>query len=181
MTSTPISLGIPVAYGPRTWVQFERSALEALDGLTQRSPNAARVIQRLVSMMGHQNAVVISQETLAQMMNIHVRTVMRALKLLADENWIQIVRFGARNTVNAYVVNANVAWGESRDQIGRLSVFTATVIASSNDQDAQTLSNRELRKLPIIYPPEEVLPHGDGEPGAQIAFPGMEPVIVGNR
>jgi hypothetical protein len=76
MANTTTSLGTPVAYGPRTWVQFERSALEALDSLTQRSPNAARVIQRLVSMMGHQNAVVISQETLAQMMNIHVRTVM---------------------------------------------------------------------------------------------------------
>lgn len=181
MTTTPTNLGTPIAYGPRTWVQFERSALEALDSLTQRSPNAARVIQRLVSMMGHQNAVVISQETLAQMMNIHVRTVMRALKLLADENWIQIVRFGARNTVNAYVVNSNVAWGESRDQIGRLSMFTATVIASSNDQDEQTLSNRELRRLPIIYPPEEALPHGDGEPGAQTLLPGLEPVIEGKR
>ncbi len=176
-----VSLGVPIAYGPRTWVQFERSALEALDGLTKKNPVAARVIHRLVAMMGHQNAVVISQDTLAGLLGVHRTTINRAIQVLVDDNWIKVVRFGARNTVNAYVVNSSVAWGESRDQIGRLAVFTATVVASSNDQDEQTLSSHDLRKLPIIYPPEEAMPHGDGEPGAQIALPGFEPVIEGKR
>ena len=174
------TLGVPVVSGPRTWVQTERKAHEAWGQLTNRHPKAAAVMHYLVSNMGHQNAVVISQDTLADLVGVHRTTINRALQVLSDENWIQIVRFGARNTVNAYVINSNVAWGEKRDNI-RFSVFSANVIASSKDQDAQTLSNRELRKLPIIYPPEEALPHGDGEPGAQIAFPGMEPVIVGSR
>ena len=174
-------LGVPAIYGPRTWVQTDRKTLEAWSALTMRSPAASAVLQRLVSHMGHQNAVVIGQKTLAKLMGCSRRTVQRALDELVKGRWIQVVQIGQHGTVNAYVVNSAVAWGESRDQIGRLSVFHATVIADEEDQTHATLDAADLRKLPIIYPPEEAFPHGDGEPGAQIAFPGMEPVIVGNR
>ena len=63
----------------------------------------------------------------------------------------------------------------------RLAVFTATVVADAEDQDADTLDHKELRSLPIIYPPEIALPHGEGEPGAQTLLPGFEPVIEGRR
>jgi hypothetical protein len=83
--------------------------------------------------------------------------------------------------LDTYVVNSNVAWGESRDQIGRLSVFHAIVVADADDQKPETLERTDLRKLPLIYPPEEALPAGEGEPGSQIALPGFEPVIEGKR
>ena len=97
--------------------------------------------------------------------------------LVADE-WIQL---GQQGTVNAYVINSAVAWGESRDQIPRLSVFHAAVVADAEDQSAETLERRKLRKLPIIILSEEALPHGDGKPGAQTLLPGFEPVIKGRR
>ena len=131
--------------------------------------------------MGHQNAVVASQKTLAKLMGCTTRTVQNALSDLAEDNWIQIVQVGTAGSVNAYVVNSAVAWGESRDQINRLAVFTANVIADADDQSPEMLEHGQLRTLPIIYPPEEALPHGDGEPGAQISLPGFEPVIEGKR
>ena len=79
------------------------------------------------------------------------------------------------------MVNSTVAWGESRDQIGRLSVFHVAVVVDAEDQTETTLERTELRKLPIIYPPEEALPHGDGEPSAQITLPGFKPAIEGKR
>jgi hypothetical protein len=100
---------------------------------------------------------------------------------LVDGNWVQVVQIGQHGTINAYVVNSAVAWGENRDQLGRLSVFHAAVVADAEDQSEATLGRADLRKLPIIYPPEEAMPHGDGEPGAQTILPGMEPVIVGKR
>ena len=172
-------LGTPVTYGRNTWVQTERKALEAWAHLTMSSPRASALLQHLVARMGHQNAVVISQKTLAKMMGCNIRTVQRALDDLVQGRWIQVVQIGTAGSVNAYVINSLVAWGEARDQIGRLAVFTATVIADAADQSIETMEHKKLRQLPIIYPPEEVLPHGDGEPGAQIALPGLEPVIVG--
>ena len=182
MSDIPVkTLGTPVAYGPRTWVQTERKAHEAWGKLTMRSPRAAAVMHHLVANMGHQNAVVIAQKTLAKLTGCSVATLKRALSDLEAERWIQVVQIGQNGTVNAYVVNAQVAWGESRDQIGRLAVFQAAVVADAEDQPEGMLERSELRKLPIIYPPEEALAHGDGEPGAQMSLPGMEPVIEGKR
>ena len=180
MTSQP-TLGVPVRYGPKTWVQTERKAHEQWAALTLKSPRAAAVMHQLVARMGHQNAVVIAQKTLAKLMGCSSDTVQRALRDLEEGKWIQIVKLNGPGTVAAYVVNAAVAWGESRDQIHRMATFHAAVVADAGDQTAATLEHKQLRTLPIIYPPEEALPHGDGEPGAQTLLPGFEPVIEGRR
>lgn len=179
MPTPPKQIGTPANYGRNTWVQTERKAHEQWAALTVRSPRAAAIMHLLVANMGHQNAVVISQKTLAKMSGYHVNTVARALSDLEADHWIQIVQIGASGTVNAYVVNSNIAWGESRDQMHRLSVFHATVVADAAEQPEGRIGRGDLRILPIIHPPEEAMPHGEGEPGAQIALPGFEPVIVG--
>jgi hypothetical protein len=171
-------LGTPVASGPRTWVQTERAAHEAWGRLTMKSPRAAALMHRLVSMMGHQNAVVVSQKTLAKLVGCSLDTIKRAVRELESERWIDVVRINGPGTVAAYVVNSAVAWGERRDLIGVLSVFHATVVADAEDQPEGALERKALRRVPIIVPPEEALLAGEGEPGAQIALPGMEPVVV---
>jgi Crp-like helix-turn-helix protein len=181
VTPPQVKLGTPLASGPRTWVQTERTAHEAWGRLTMKSPRAAAVMHRLVAAMDHQNAVVVSQKTLAKMTGCSVETVKRALKELHSERWIDIVRLNGPGTVAAYVVNSAVAWGERRNLIGVLSVFHATVIADADDQPEGALGRTDLRRVPVIYPPEEALPAGDGERGAQIALPGLEPVIKGHR
>jgi Helix-turn-helix domain len=179
MSAPPAKLGTPVHSGPRRWVQTERAAHEQWAALTMRSPRAAALMHRFVALMGHQNAVVISQKTLAKLMGCTDRTIRNALADLVRERWVQVVQLGASATVNAYVVNSNVAWGESRDQRGRLAVFSATVVGDLEDQPANALDPPALRRVPVIFPPEQSLPVGDGEPGAQIALPGMEPVVEG--
>ena len=151
----PVALGTPATYGRNTFVMAERKALEAWAHLTMTSPRASALLQHLVARMGHQNAVVIAQKTLAKMMGCNTRTVQRALSDLVKGRWIQIVQLGTTGTVNAYVINSMVAWGESRDQIKRLAVFTANVVADADDQDAAALEHKELRILPITFPPEE--------------------------
>lgn len=173
-------LGVPLPEARRSWVQTERKAHEAWSKLAMDSPRAAAVMHRLVAYMGHQNAVVIGVKTLAKVMGCNERTVRRAIEDLERGNWIQTVQIGPTGSCNGYIVNDRVAWGENRDHL-HLSVFSAQVIADATDQKQTTLNETPLRKLPIIYPPEEALPHGDGEPGAQIALPGMEPVIEGRR
>lgn len=174
MTAPPDIIGVPAKNKPGHWVQTERKAHEAWAGLIARKPRAAMLLHHLVAQMGHQNAVVVSQKTLAKLLGVNERTVRRAVTDLVEERWIQVVRLG-RGKEAAYVVNSRVAWGQPRDQL-RLSVFSATVIADFDDQDEALLGHGDLRRIPTLYPGEQQLPTGPGEePPSQPVIPGMEP------
>jgi DNA-binding transcriptional MocR family regulator len=174
MNNSPL-IGKPVKTKPGQWVQTERKAHEAWANLIGRKPRAAALMHHLVSKMEHQNAVVVSQKTLAKIMGISLDTVKRALRDLEAEHWIQVVKMNGPGTVAAYVVNDRVAWGQPRDQL-RLSVFSATVIADVDDQDPLTLEPIELRRIPVLFPGERQLPTGIGdEPPIQPSLGGLEP------
>ena len=131
-------------------------------------------MHHLVANMGHQNAVVVPQKVLAQLMGRSTDTAQRAIKALEAENWIQVVRLG-KGKEAAYVVNDRVAWGQAREQLV-LSKFSAVVIASREDQDQTMLEHRDLRKIPTLYSGEMQLPTGPGEsPPSQPSMPGLEP------
>lgn len=161
------------------WVQTERKAHEAWAmflGLPG-GVNASRVMHLLIARMGEHNAVVISQATLAELLSVDVRTVRRAVSMLKEHNWIDSVSIGLKGTVNAYVVNDQIAWNGKRDNI-RYSLFTANVIVSENEQpeDQRKLDPRELRKLPHMFAGERQLPSGQGlPPVSQPFFTGFEP------
>ena len=156
------------------WVQTDRKAHEGWARLIARKPRAAELLHHLVANMANQNAVVIPQSVLAKMMGRSVDTVQRAIKDLVSERWITVVRLG-RGKEAAYVVNDQVAWGQKRAQLC-LSTFSATVVADAEDQDDATLTRADLRRIPAMYPGEQQLPTGGGEPPpSQPSFETMEP------
>jgi hypothetical protein len=108
-------------------------------------------------------------------MNMHERTVRRAVADLAAERWIQVVKFGDPGTVAAYIINNRVAFSEKRQNL-HLSLFSAAVVADVEDQDAATLEHSDLRRIPMLYPGEHQLPAGPGEdPPSQPSLDGLEP------
>lgn len=173
-------VGVPAKHKAGHWVQTERAAHEAWANLIARKPRAAQLLHHLVAQMGHQNAVVVSQKVLAQLMGVDTRTVSRSVAVLVEEHWVQVVRIG-KGKEAAYVVNDRVAWGQPRDQL-RLSTFSATVIADLDDQESDALEHRELRRIPTLYPGEQQLPSGSGlAPPSQPALDGLEhnlPAVV---
>lgn len=174
LAAPPDTIGTPAKLKPGQWVQTERKAHEAWANLIARKPRAAMLLHHLVAQMGHQNAVVVGQKTLAKIMGTHERTVRRAVADLVEERWVQIVRIGSGKEA-AYVVNDRVAWGQPRDQL-RLSAFSATVVADLADQDAASLDHVDLRRIPALFPGERQLPMGDGEPPpSQPSLDGLEP------
>ena len=174
MTAPPDKIGVPAKHERGQWVQTERKAHDAWAGLIARKPRAAMLLHHLIAQMGHQNAVVVSQKTLANLLGVNERTVRRAVTDLVEERWIQVVRLG-RGKEAAYVVNDRVAWGQPRDHL-RLSVFSAAVVADFDDQDEALLGHGDLRRIPTLYPGEQQLPSGAGEePPSQPIIPGMEP------
>ena len=152
-----------------TWVQTERAAHEAWAGLIGRQPRAAALLHLLVANMDRSGALVASQETLASLMGVSVATVKRALIVLTDECWIDVVRVGSeRGGVNAYVVNRRVAWADKREN-QRYAAFDARILVSEAEQDGPIRDDRPpLRQLPALSPGDMQLPHGDGlEPPSQ--------------
>ena len=177
--SAPPEIGQPAGVGQGTWVQTERKAHEAWARLIARKPRAAELLHLLVANMGRQNAVVVSQKTLAKLMTVTDRTVRTAITDLVAEKWIQVVKMNGPGTVSAYVVNDRVAFGERRENL-RFSLFSATVMADAEDQDTPTLDSTELRRIPVLYAGERQLPTGPGEdPPAQPTLDGMEPDLPG--
>ena len=175
MNSTTAEIGIPAKNKIGQWVQTERKAHEAWANLIGRKPRAAMLLHHLVAQMGHQNAVVVPQKVLAKLMKCSQETVKRAVADLVAERWVQVVKLNGPGTVNAYVVNDRVAWGQPRDQL-RLSAFSATVVADHDDQDPTTLDHADLRRIPTLYPGEQQLPSGPHEdPPSQPCLPDMEP------
>lgn len=179
--TNPPAIGLSNSHKPGQWVQTERKAHEAWANLIARKPRAAELLHHLVAQMGHQNAVVVPQKVLAQLMGRSIDTVQRAVRDLVAEKWIQVVKLNGPGTVAAYVVNDRVAWGQPRDQL-RLSVFSATVVADLADQDDGALEHSDLRRIPTLYPGESQLPHGPGEePPSQPSVPGLEPDLPSLR
>jgi DNA-binding transcriptional regulator YhcF (GntR family) len=169
-------IGMPLDVSRSTWVQTERSAHEAWSMLTRTNPMASALMHELVASMGSQNAVVISQKTMSKMMECHVKTIQRALEHLVADKWIQVVSMGGAGTINAYVVNDQVAWGERRGNMPTTSTFSARVIADIDDQSKETLALSNLRRIPTLYPGEMQLPSGPGDkPPSQPSIPDMEP------
>lgn len=156
------------------WVQTERDAHEAWAQLIIKSPAAARLMHLFTARIGNNNAVVMSYRTMEEAMGCSKSTVRRAVKLLADDRWIEVRRIGERGTVNAYIVNDRVAWSGPRDGI-RYSQFSAQVIISDDEQpDKDQIDNQKpLRRLPRMG--EIQSPVGDGlPPPSQPDFPGLE-------
>src|SRR5260364_314064 len=170
----PQNIGVQVKNKPGQWVQTERKAHEAWANLIARKPRAAMLMHHLVAKMGHQNAVVISQKTLSSLWEQAYGRPNMLFLISRQKNGFKL-RMNGPGTVSAYIVNDRVAWGQARDQL-RLSVFSATVVADIEDQDATTLQHDDLRRIPSLYPGERQLPTGDGEePPSQPCIEGMEP------
>ena len=173
------TLGAPVTSGPSQWVQTERSAHEAFAQLISAAPKAAMMMHKLISLMGHQNSVVISQKNLAALLGISLPTARRAISELVARRWIQVIQINGNGSVCAYVVNDRIAWAQARDQKRTHSIFSAAVVAYTDEQTPDALAKDDLRRLPMVYPPERAVPTGSGEEGAQMLLDGMEPVLEG--
>jgi len=159
-----------------TWVQTERAAHEAWSRLVMANGRAAALLHLLVAKMGERNAVVVSRGTLASLMGCSEATVKRAVRDLREDRWIETVSLGGKGGVNAYVVNCKVAWQQDRNQ-KHLAVFDATIVASRDEQEPESLQDTSvLREIPTVRPGELQLPTGPGEePPSQPSLYGLEP------
>lgn len=133
-----------------TSVVVDREAQEAWAELLMKSKMAALVLHYLASKKGQSNAVVISQKTLSEVLEVSQKTIQRAIATLVAEHWISAVQLNGAGTFSAYILNDATVWGEVSENKG-LSLFEATVIADKADQNPETLAGGQLRTIPTLF------------------------------
>lgn len=160
-----------------SWVQTERAAHEKWAKLSISHPRASALLHVMVSKMGRHNALIISLPNLARLALMSRSTLIRALAVLRQENWIEVRQIGPTGTSNAYIINDRVAWTGRRDGI-RYSMFSAAVLVSDDEQpDKHQLTGQPaLTLIPSLFSDERQLPAGPGlPPPSEPSFPGFEP------
>lgn len=137
----------PLKKDTADFVQFTRGYLKEMRELTSKSPLAASILLFLTERMTRQNAVVVSQNTLAEILECNRVSISKAVKILSDQNWIQVVKIGS---TNGYLINSKVAWRSHQSK--RYGYFNADVVVSETEQtqEIDELINQPLKHIPSV-------------------------------
>lgn len=132
----------------RDFVQLQKRAMKEFRRLIKLSPVAAELMFLLGEKMNRQNALMCSFITLSEITGLSRSTLSKAINLLKDEQWIQVIKIG---TANAYLVNNSIFWQDTADKKYRHGQFAATIIASQSEQDiSENWKNVTLRQFPFL-------------------------------
>lgn len=121
------------------FVQVSRQELRAIGELGEKNPLALKLLMTFAQSMDKQNAIMISFKAMEALMKKSRPTIDRAIRVLKEGNWIQVIKVG---TANAYVLNSAVFWTDKSHK--KMSVFSAQVITTLDEQD------KDLRKSPDV-------------------------------
>jgi len=144
----------PLSKNPADFVQFTRGYLQETRALAKKSLPAFMIFNFLTERMTRQNAIVVSVNTLAEILELHRTTVIKAIKILQEGNWVQVVKIGQSN---GYLVNARVVWRSHQEK--RFGHFGADVIVSETEQiqSVDELENQPLKHIPNVKSGESMI------------------------
>lgn len=146
---------VPLGEKPNTygWLQLEKKAAQELQKLIKASPVAAGTLMYLVNNMSRSNALVVSQQAIANAVGAKRQTVNQAIRYLAEHNFIQTLKVGG---ATVYIVNSRVMWQGNRGE--RYAAFGADIIAIEAEQDPQMIEKTEpLKSVPHLVNGERLL------------------------
>lgn len=115
------------------FVQLSKIYMDETVSLANHAPAAFTVLMTLVKQMNKANSVMISNESLERICGVSNSTIKRAIKVLREQQWIDVLKVG---TSNVYRVNSNVFWQDRAD--GKWASFQAQVVLNFDEQDETT-------------------------------------------
>ena len=146
------------------WVQTDVSAHKAWAMLGIRSPKACAILHYFCSLLmpGVDPVVTVSHESIARRMRCDPRTVRRAVGVLEELNFVQVLRT-SKGQKNSFRLNSRVAWTMDRRDI--LSSHMSSVLVVDHEDQTDTsdkpLQSTELfvdgNAMPIALDDEEQL------------------------
>lgn len=146
----PLEKEKPNTFG---WLQLEKKAAQELQKLIKASPVAAGTLMYMVNNMSRSNALVVSQQAIADAVGAKRQTVNQAIRYLAEHNFIQVLKVGA---ASVYVVNSRVMWQGNRGE--RYAAFGADIVAIESEQEPATMDKTDpLKSVPHLMGEERLL------------------------
>lgn len=115
------------------FVMFFREEMKSIRALASKDPKAFAILFLMTEQMGENNSIIVSRETLAELLAFSLPTVDRKLKYLRDNKFISVVKSG---NMNIYLINARLAWTTYANN-RRYAEFKATVLISETEQSEQ--------------------------------------------
>lgn len=151
--------------GNNPFYQFYKHNFKLIRWVIHQNSLAAEVLFFLVENMDKRNALVISQRSLAEALEVTRMTVHRCIKFLQDNKVIKVYKSG--NT-NVYAVNADIVWQKSHAE-KVFARFDAKVYLSKSEQDDQTQVEIEKEFMNHVNtkPKESILDKLNGMPDEQ--------------
>lgn len=134
-------------------VRINKIYLDETVKLGNQSPTAFKVLMVFVSKMKSHNALLISNDALEKETELSNSTIKRAIKLLRDENWIDVAKLG---TSNVYRINSNIFWHETAN--GKWAEFSAHIVLNYDEQDQITqmrVPGHYTRDIPFVTASDE--------------------------
>ena len=140
----------PATFG---WLQVDKKVGQELQRLAVKHPAAMGTLMYLITNMGRNNALAVSQTVIAKKIGVRVLAVNRAISLLDAHRFIEVVKVG---NLCVYRVNTRVAWQGNRGE--RFAHFMADVIAFEGEQGGKSLDDLEaLKQVPVLDDGERYL------------------------
>jgi hypothetical protein len=136
------------------FIQVQRSEIRNISDLAKRSTHALDMLMLFAQTMDTANAVMISYKAMQDLLSISRSTATRAINVLVDDKWIQVVKVGASN---AYILNSSVFWTDRGDK--KYGTFQAKIVTTFDEQDKDLRANSKvkLKRTPqIIVHPEKI-------------------------
>lgn len=113
------------------FVQLYVDKLDLIIEMMSENPTAVKIFTWLLKQMDKRNALVVSQQALAEALEISRQTVYTATKYLKEKKAVAILKSG--NT-NIYAVNVQIAWKSDANN-KRYALFDAAVYVAGSEQD----------------------------------------------
>jgi hypothetical protein len=113
------------------FVQFYDDHLDLIMLMTKENPTALNVFLWIVKHMDNRNALVVSQQAIAEALELHKNTVYLAVKYLKEKKALTVLR---SSNSNVFAINAQIAWRDSADA-KKYAHFDAKVYISELEQN----------------------------------------------
>jgi short-subunit dehydrogenase len=127
--------------GNPPFFQFKKHNFKMIRKLMDENIIASKMLMFLIENMNEiTNSLIVSQESLSEVLECGRTSIYNATKHLVDGKYIQLLKSGVNNV---YCVNADIVWTKRADQIFHARFNTSVYLTSTEQDEEQKL---EIKK-----------------------------------
>jgi hypothetical protein len=113
------------------FIQFYEDNIDLFSKITKEYPKALEVFWWIIKRMDKNNALVVSQQALADALKVSRQTIFTSVNYLKNEKVLAVLKSGS---TNIYAINSEIVWKSDADS-KKYAHFTAKVYITAEEQD----------------------------------------------